>query len=124
METGMQAVAEILGRVVRVTMSAAARRELSRRETPLVAEMELYFSCLIRKAVRFDGDARGAQAVPAGEYLRVAFRPVMSQGCAVDPESTGPALADMPLANPQAFVPKWLDLDYRGGRWSGDFGFD
>lgn len=44
---------EINGRTVAIELSRAAIKALAQRSTPLLAEMELYFSCLIRKVVRF-----------------------------------------------------------------------
>lgn len=41
------------GRSFRVTLSDAAQHALAQRATPLIAEMEFYFSCLIRLQVRF-----------------------------------------------------------------------
>ena len=47
-----------------VRLTAAAQKALARRETPLVAEMELLFSCLLRKRVLLRG---GGRAVDAGQ---------------------------------------------------------
>jgi hypothetical protein len=57
----MQTTVEILGKKVLVEWSAAADRQLNLLAKPLNVEMELYFSCLIRKAVRFGRDAQAAQ---------------------------------------------------------------
>lgn len=45
---------------VAMRLSGGAQRALAARATPLLADMELLFSCLIRKRVRFAG--LGAQA--------------------------------------------------------------
>jgi hypothetical protein len=50
----MQATAEILGKKVLVEWSAAADKAMGSLASPLLVEMELYFSCLIRKMVRFN----------------------------------------------------------------------
>lgn len=44
---------EINGRSVSVEWTKAAARELTRRTQPLVVELELYFSCLVKKFVHF-----------------------------------------------------------------------
>ncbi|QKT03797.1 hypothetical protein HUS23_08185 [Ectothiorhodospiraceae bacterium 2226] len=109
----------VLGRPVRVELTPAAQATLAERRAPLAVEMELYFSCLIRKAVRF-ADAAPEDAAEQGLVLR--FRPVMSQGCPVDAGT--PPLVAMPIAgDPARFVPHWLKLDYRGGTWQGEFGY-
>ncbi len=41
------------GRAVELRLSGRARAQLAREVGPLDIEMELYFSCLLRKRVRF-----------------------------------------------------------------------
>ena len=38
---------------VEIKLTKAANRAIQQRTSPLFAEMELYFSCLVRKKVRF-----------------------------------------------------------------------
>ena len=57
----MQTTIEILGKPVLVEWSASADKKLQELTEPLSVEMELYFSCLIRKAVRFGRDAHAAE---------------------------------------------------------------
>ena len=42
-----------LGKQIEIRMTPAAGRALAQRSVPLLAEMELLFSCLIRKRVLF-----------------------------------------------------------------------
>jgi hypothetical protein len=118
----MHAVAGILGKPVQVTWTAAAENAMQSLGSPLIAEMELYFSCLIRKRVRFNELAKGDDTVKVNEHLLVCFRPVMSKSCAMDPEGSPPPLTDLPIVNPAAFVPKWMTIDFRNGGWVGEFG--
>ena len=117
----MQTTAQIGERTVAIHLTPAAEAALERRSTPLVAEMELYFSCLLRKRVRFGDDAAGASGV--SDTLAVRFRPVMTATCSVDDSADEPPVTDFPIANPQAFVPHWLRLDYRDNAWYGEFGY-
>lgn len=107
---------------VDIRLSGAARRALAARARPLLAEMELLFSCLIRKRVRF-GDLHAEDAVWASEGLAVQFRPVMTRGCALAGLEDSPPLADFPIADAHPFVPRWLSIDYRRGQWVGEFGY-
>ena len=114
---------ELGGKQVTVNVSGSAQRQLDRRQTPLCAEMELYFSCLIRKKVRFRESEECSNSVVAGDQLQVAFRPVMTKICGKDFEGKEPPLTDFPIANPKPYVPKWLNIDFRGGEWVGEFGY-
>jgi len=114
---------DIDGKKVEVEITAAARDALSRRSTPLLAEMELYFSCLIRKQVRFRDATNESGGVKAGNLLRVQFRPVMTSACGKDYEGDEPPLTDFPIVKAQAYVPHWLRIDYRNGQWQGEFGY-
>lgn len=102
-----------------------ARRALQGRDDPLVVEMELYFSCLIRKRVLFpeqphDG-ARAQDVEQAG--LALYFRPVMTRACSMDAVGDHPDLIALPMTREGAFQPRWLRLDYRHGQWEGEFGY-
>lgn len=106
-----------------VELSDAAAAALAQRDAPLLAEMELLFSCLIRKKVRFL-DAAPEDSIRVTDRLALRFHPVMTQQCRVT--SLGddkPPLTDFPITNPQAFVPHWLRIDYRAGQWLGEFGY-
>jgi hypothetical protein len=109
---------------LRVTLSPAAERALANRDTPLLVEMELYFSCLIRKQVRFHEQLDDADAVAVNERLRVRFHPVMSQVCSVDEHLDGPPLADFPIVHGERFSPSWLEIGYEQGQWRGQFGYE
>lgn len=105
-----------------IRLSPAAERALAARATPLLAEMELLFSCLIRKRVLFS-DLSGAEATTVDHRLWVRFRPVMTRVCAVVDVGGAPPLDDFPIADPRPYVPRWLSIDFRKGAWQGEFGY-
>lgn len=113
---------DVLGKKVTVSLSRAAVNALSSRDKPLVAEMELYFSCLIRKKVRFRENIEG-DAVNVIDQLLVRFRPVMTKVCSIDYEGDEPPVTDFPIKKPEAFIPNWLKLDFKKNEWFGEFGF-
>ena len=119
----MQSSVEILNKTVRVEWSRAAEAALANLSAPLSVEMELYFSCLIRKKVRFGDKAHSREFVPVNPRLQVAFRPVMTKACTIDRDDAEAPLDDFAIVNPAAFVPHWLKIDYRRGSWEGEFGF-
>ena len=119
----MDKTIQIAGKPITVTISNAAQKALTQRQSPLVTEMELYFSCLIRLKVRFRERNDTAQLVEASPGLWVAFRPVMTQSCGIDYEGDEPPLTDFPIQRSDAFIPHWLRVDYRRGQWQGTFGY-
>lgn len=112
---------DLYGKTLEIRLTPAAEAALARRATPLVVEMELLFSCLLRKRVLFDGPADGAVAV--NERLAVRFRPIMTRRCSVAEGGATPPSESFPLENPRPYVPNWLRLDYRRGQWVGEFGY-
>jgi hypothetical protein len=111
-------------RELSVNISARAARQLALRESPLHIEMELYFSCLIRKRVNFGEMERPAfHSAAFANNAVISFRPVMTRHCTVSEVDGEPPVEDFPLTAAERFTPHWLRLDYRRGRWEGDFGF-
>lgn len=116
------------GRPVRLYLGAAARRELA-RGTMLWAELELYFSCLVRKRVLCyaqetpPGDPEPAwiEVVP-GLHLRL--RAVVTAQCAIDALEGAPPLQAMPVRRPAAMVPRWVRIDHGRHGWQGTFGYE
>ena len=112
------------GKTVQIEVSKSAQNHLLQAQEPLFVEMELYFSCLIRKKVRFNSDRAKEHAKPASDHLSVSFHPVMTRVCNKDYEGEAPPLTEFPIAKPAPYVPRWLKIDYKGGGWQGEFGYD
>ena len=115
--------ATLEGKRLRVTLSDAAQRALAQRATPLIAEMELYFSCLLRLRVRFYERDEETSATPISDKLSVRFRPVMSRRCDIQEVNGKSPLGDFPIVKRAPYVPHWLHLDYKRGEWVGEFGY-
>ncbi len=133
METILTHSIELLGKSVNVTLSKAARNALSRRTKPLAVEMELYFSCLIRKRVRFSDAASNIKSSAVqkpplearlNDRMRIQFHPVMTKACGKNYEGDEPPLTDFPITNPKAYIPHWLKIDYQKDAWVGEFGYN
>lgn len=117
----MQAIAEILGKIVHVEWSAAADNTMATLASPLRVEMELYFSCMIRKVVRFNRTPSVQYAVSITPGLIVGFRPVVTKACSVSEVEEEPPLEDFHMTKPEAFVPRKLYIDFKRGQWVGEF---
>lgn len=119
---------EMLGKRIQLDISDNAEQQLKVRNTPLFIEMELYFSCLIRKQLRVyekqhdSIDERFSSRV--SDNLQISFRPVMTKSCSISSCEDGkPPLSDFPIKKPRSYIPKWMSLDYKKGAWCGDFGY-
>lgn len=129
MEMTLNHSIEMLGKPVEVTLTENARNALSRRIKPLIAEMELYFSCLIRKQVRFydtgiGNDEKTEFETRLNDRLRIRFRPIMSKACSMDDvKDDKPPVTDFPIANSKAYIPNYLNIDFKNNEWVGEFGY-
>lgn len=116
--------ARMLDKEVKIVLTPAAAKQLEHLDEPLCVEMELYFSCLIRKQVRFREQPGSDFVVDVTDKLKLGFRPVMTKACSVhDHENAPPPLSDFPIQKPESYIPHWLKLDYRKGKWGGEFGY-
>lgn len=113
----------INGRNVAVEWTRAAANELARRKTPLFVELELYFSCLVKKFVHFREDARDRTAVAASDKLLLYFRPVTSTACSFEVAERLGRQPEMELhtAAVARIAPKQVSLDFARGAWRGSF---
>ncbi len=122
----MRIRARVNDRPVEVSLTPAAEAALAARDRPLLVEMELYFSCLIRKRVRFRDGGDGGEAGEPGatavtDRLRLRFRPVMTARCGRDYEGVEPPLTDFPIHEAARFVPRRLHIDHDRQGWHGEF---
>lgn len=107
---------------VEIRLSNQAKRALAQRETPLLAEMELRFACMVRKHVYFRAQGQ-ENATQVTTRLAVSFRPVITRACTVAGVESSQLMAEVLIDNPTPYVPHWLAIDYRKGQWLGEFGY-
>lgn len=119
----MQTQVLLFNKPVEVLISGAAERQLKSRSTDLLAEAELYFSCLIRKKMRFYENHKADDSVSVCNGLQLRFRPIMTEKCGNDYEGDSPPVTDFPIEKPQAYVPHWVSIDYNGREFTGEFGY-
>ena len=107
---------------IQVQLTAGAERALAMHPTPLLLELELLFSCMIRKRVRFPASPH-ADAIPVpgtDPRLVLYFHPVCTKVCAIADADVAD-LMTFPLRRVTPFIPRAVTLDYRKGAWVGDF---
>jgi hypothetical protein len=88
-------------------------------------QMELLYSCLVRKRVVTNGQATGLGQchLLMDNGMTISFRPVVTQHCDVDTYQSGQPLVDMPMREGIKIRPRWLYIDHHKGQWRGEFGF-
>jgi hypothetical protein len=113
------------GREMRVRITPAATRALALRTAPLYVELELYFSCLVKKFVHFREDSRGKPTVPVGDKLLLYFRPVTSTACtfAVAEQLGRQPEKDIDSEALHHVAPKRVFIDHVAGQWRGSYEF-
>lgn len=112
---------------LKLLLSSRALQALHRKDqqSHIDIELELYFSCLIRKRVNIREQAQtdAAMNTTVNENVSISFRPVMTKVCRVADVVDEPDIESLPIIDPARFTPKWVSLDYKNKQWTGDFGF-
>ena len=114
----------VLGnKTLRVEWTDRANRVLQARSKPLIIEMQLYFSCVVKKRVLFH-DSSELDVTDLNNSIKIAFRSIQSAAC--DPEEFAKnypvgRVLDSPAA--AKMTPSRLTIDFRQGQWQGEFGY-
>ncbi len=126
------------GRSVDVTLSPEAARMCETITEPLLLEVQIYFSCVLVKRVAIytatpqDGAwqlepgqfaALLKESQPLGDKLAVRFNTVMTTICPVSDYLGPPPATDFKIHREGVYDPRWLEIDYRDGKWYGDYGW-
>lgn len=103
---------EMLGKHIQCEISRNAEQQLRFSDVPLYLEMELYFSCMIRKQVNvrehMSEDVDVKFSAQYSDNLRVGFRPVMTKSCSISScEGDKLSLSNFPI--------RTLSLIYQNG---------
>lgn len=111
------------GKPVTVEWTQSAARKLAERSHPLVLELELYFSCLVKKFVHFHDEATGRATIPVVDKLQLYFRAVTSTACTMDAAERLGRQPEMELDTPavRRLAPRRVQLDFDNGQWVAAF---
>lgn len=109
------------GQVVRVHWTDRAHAALAERDEPLWVEMQLYFSCVVKKRVLFHDRGHGTEYTPVFGRLQVRASAVESDVCSPADFAAGyPARRELENVGARRMVPRRLWLDYCHGEWVGE----
>ena len=112
------------GRNIDVRWTERAERAMRLRPRPLIVEMQLYFSCVVKKRLLFHDQSLIDPVVTVNDKLRLCYQPVQSAAC--DPEAfvrDYPAELKLKSKAAAKMQPCRLNIDFRKGHWMGDFYF-
>lgn len=114
---------ELNGKLVLVHVSEEALKRLKDTATPLLIEVELYFSCLIKKVCYFRETEDVENHARVMDGLFIHFRATMTRKCSIE-EFDKDWVLDFPIVNQEPYIPKWVNIDYTGNEWAGEFGYN
>ena len=115
--------ARINGRRVQVFWTSRAARRLQTRQRPLVVELQLYFSCVVKKRVLFHEQTQ-LDTTPVAVSLELAFRAVasaVSEPCEF--AQSYPRGRSLSQGRAARMIPRRVEIDFRRGRWEGAFSY-
>lgn len=110
------------GKDIEVNWTDRADKALRLRQQPVILEMQLYFSCVVKKRVIFHEHTE-LDTIAVNEKLRLGYRAIQSAVC--DPETFArdyPGARELESKAAARMQPSRLDIDYRKGQWLGEMG--
>ena len=110
-------------RDVVVRWTQRADRALLKLKQPLIVELQLYFSCVVKKRVLFHRQVN-FETVGVNKQIEMAFRPVASAICS--PEEFArhyPEGKNLVAGAASRMIPAVVEIDYRRGQWQGQFNY-
>jgi hypothetical protein len=113
--------ARINQRDLHICWTERAEAALKANRQPLIVELQLYFSCVVKKRVLFHQQA-DFDTTSVNSKLQLAFHPVKSAVC--DPREfalSHPVGQNLSQGVAARMVPKCVEIDFRRGEWEGQF---
>lgn len=119
-----QDYAILQGKRVDVSWTSRAEKALVSRREPLLIEMQLYFSCVIKKRVVFH-NSTDFETVAVNDKIKVGYRAVQSAVC--DPETFArdyPQDRKLDSKAAMKMQPSKLNIDFKQGQWLGEISYN
>lgn len=106
---------------VSIKWTQRAQAELEKLNQPLVVEMQLYFSCVVKKRVLFHTNTT-LESTPVNEHFGIALQAVEAAACdPVEFVNNFPAKRVLDSAGTQKVHPGQLQFDFKNNQWLGEF---
>lgn len=111
----------IRGKTMSIMYSKRAEKALAKRKQPLIAELQLYFTCVVQKRVSFHEHTE-LDTVAANSKLEILYHVVQSNACEpVEFATKHPIKKELTSKAAKSMRPSLFKLDIRNGEWIGDF---
>ena len=105
-----------------IKLTQRADQALAELPHTLTIEMQLYFSCMVKKRVLFHTQAVSFETDQVTPQLNIAYRSVQSDTCSPEEfaaQYPQKQVLDNPVTKNRA--PSELSVDYIDNKWEGDF---
>ncbi len=113
--------ASVNGNNVLIKYTRRAKKELESRNSQLIIEMQIYFSCVVQKRVLFH-DTFEFEKTPISDNIAISIRAVESQSCDPDFYSKNhPEKRVLDSNGAKKMTAKELIFDYKDNKWIGNF---
>lgn len=114
---------DIRGKKMAIMYSKRAEKALQQRTAPLIAELQLYFTCVVQKRVNFHEQTE-LDTIKANPNLEIAYHTVQSDACdPVEFAEKHPVKKELNSNGAISMRPSLFKIDYKNGQWIGDFSF-
>ena len=110
-------------RPLKIRWTENAERTFSRLTQPVYVELQLYFSCLVKKQLLFHSHAPDKHFDQVHEKLFLRFSSVTSVACSLAEGKDGQPTLPLETETVQKMTPTTLMLDYHHGNWCGEYLF-
>lgn len=112
---------EVNGRQLDVYLTQRAKKALQARSSPMVVELQILFSCVVKKRVVFEYEGNTGVKTADG-LLELVCRVTRSNECSPEEFAAGyPVKNELHTEQARNMVPRTLYIDFKGGQWSGEF---
>lgn len=112
---------ELKNKQLNIQWTKRAQIEFKKLSKPLIVEMQLYFSCVVKKRVLFAESAEFTTK-QVHDNLHVAFHPVESASCdPIEFAKNFPARRELDSISAKKMRPRELKLDFKQNAWQGEF---
>lgn len=106
---------------LRINWTKRADQALKIRTRPLIAEMQLYFSCVVKKRVLFHNNS-DIPSLSINPYLNIIFRTVQSSACSPEEFANNyPVNQDFDSQAAKKMHPSQLNIDFKNQQWVANF---